>query len=148
MLLLLFYLIFIKRQKRVSSYLCYVALVGSALLLYEVIPDHYEKMHIFEYFIVSILCFRVLHHSFHDIRLYFFSIILSLFIALLDESLQFFTLYRAFSIKDIAADILSAATGQFFIMLVIRPDIGSWRLKLNKKIDAFHAENRWVKNQK
>jgi VanZ family protein len=148
LLSLLFYTVFIKRQKNISSYIWYIILTVSMVQAYYMIEGPWNRMHIFLYFLVSILSFRLLHHFFHDKRLYVFSFLLASIIGVMDECLQFFSVHRGFSLLDIKADACAALLGQLFLMLVVRPGLKPWIPKLKKKIEGYHAQEKWIKRQK
>ena len=146
--LLLFYLAFIKRQRNTSCYVCYIVLTVIMAHVYYMIDGPYNRMHIFLYFMVSIMSFRLLHNYLHDIRLYIFGFSLAVFFGVIDECLQFFSAHRGFSLSDIKADALAALLGQLFIMLVVRPNLRPWIPKLKSKMKGYYAQERWLKRQR
>jgi hypothetical protein len=147
LVLLLFYTAFIRKQRNIASYIWYIALVIILTQIYYTIDGPYKRMHIFEYFLLSIICFKVLHHYFHDERVFLIGFLMAAFFGVADECLQHFSPARGFSLLDIKADACAALLGQLFIMLVIRPDLKPWVPKLRKKIKGYHAQQRWLEKQ-
>jgi hypothetical protein len=147
LLLLLFYTAFIKRQKNIGPYIWYIILTVSMVQVYYMIEGPYNRMHIFLYFLASILSFRLFRHFFHDKRLYIFSFLLASTVGVIDECLQFFSAHRGFCFLDIKADACAALLGQLFLMLVVRPDLMPWVPKLEKEIKGYHAQKKWIKSQ-
>jgi len=148
LILLLFYTIFIKRQKRLLSYIWYVILITFVYVLYNAIENPYDRMHIFQYFILSILVFRIMHHFIYDIRLYFFGVLITICFGITDEIAQIFVSTRGASIFDLSADIISGLLGQMFLLLVVRPDLEMWRFKLRKQIKGYYEQERWLNKRK
>ncbi|NQT95198.1 MAG: VanZ family protein, partial [Candidatus Omnitrophica bacterium] len=100
-IILLFYTACVKKQTKISSYICFMVLSISTYLIYLNIKGPYNKMHLFEYFIVSILFFKLFRHYITNLKLYILVIILSALTGLFDESLQFFVLSRDCSLGDL-----------------------------------------------
>lgn len=142
--ILLFYTVFIKKQRRLSSYAWFIILAALLLVVYDYIKEPDDKMHLFEYFIMSFLFFKALHHHVFSYRLYFLGAIFTMVIAVVDETMQFFTASRTFNLADIGADFAAAMLGQLSIALVIRPKLERWRFKLKQKRAHLHAEKRWL----
>lgn len=145
---LLFYTTFIKKQRELSSYVWFIILTFLLFFVYDYIKDPYDKMHLFEYFILSFLFFKALHHHIFSYRLYFLGAIFSMLIAVIDETTQLFTADRTFSLVDIGADFTAAVLGQLSIALIIRPKLERWRFKLKLKRGQLRAEKRWLSRRR
>ena len=147
-LIFLGYLIFVRKQAKVSSYLWYIFFMGLLFFVYKQIPDPYDRMHLFEYFIVTYLFFKALHHHIFSQKLYFMGVIFTLSLALIDEFFQLFTFERTASLADLAADFAAATVGQLSIALIIKPKLEKWRFKLKLKRAQLSAEQQWLKKRK
>lgn len=148
LLLFFLYLVFFKRQRRASSYIWFIILTVSLSFAYGHIEDPYDKMHLFEYFILSFLFFRALHHHIFSQKLYLMGAVFSMIIALLDETTQLFIANRSFSPIDIGADFTAAVLGQLSISLIVRPELEAWRFKLKLWRTKLRAEKRWLDENK
>ena len=146
--LLLFYTVFIRKQQNTYCYVWYIILTVGMVQIYYMIEGPYNRMHIFLYFMVSILFFRMLHHYLHDNRLYFFGFLMAVSFGVFDECLQFFSANRGFSLSDIKADALAALLGQMFLMLVVRPDLRPSIPRLKSKVKRYYVQEEWLKRQR
>lgn len=147
-IILLFYTIFVKRQKHFLSYLWYIILIVLVYVLYNSIESPYNRMHIFQYFLLSILVFRIMHHFIYDARLYFLGILIAGCFGIADETTQYFISTRRASLADLGADFISAALGQMFLFLVVRPELEMWRFKLRKHIKGYYQQEKWLKKRR
>lgn len=148
MFFLLFYTVFLKEQRRLSSYLWYIIITALLSVTYYYIKDPYDKMHLFEYFILSFLFFRALHHHLYSQKLYVLGAVFSMIIAVIDETTQLFVANRTFSLADIGADFTAALLGQFSIVLIIKPKLERWRFKLKLRRTLLKEEKRWLSRRK
>ena len=147
-IILLFYTIFVKRQKHFLSYVWYIILIVLVYVLYNSIESPYNRMHIFQYFLLSILVFRIMHHFIYDIRLYILGVLIAGCFGIVDETTQYFVPTRVASLADLGADFISAGLGQMFIFLVVRPELEIGRFKLRKQIKGYYAQERWLKKRR
>ena len=147
-IILLFYTIFVKRQKHFLSYVWYIILIVLVYVLYNSIESPYNRMHIFQYFLLSILVFRIMHHFIYDIRLYFLGVLIAGCFGIADEITQYFISTRTASLADLGVDFISAALGQMFLFLVVRPELEIGRFKLQKQIKGYHAQERWLNKRR
>lgn len=148
MFFLLFYTIFFKEQRRLSSYVWYIVITGLLSVAYYYIKDPYDKMHLFEYFVLSFLFFRALHNHLYSKKLYVLGAVFSMIIAVIDETAQLFVANRAFSLTDIGADFTAALLGQLSITLIIKPKLETWRFKLKLKRTRLQEQKRWLSRRK
>lgn len=148
MFFLLFYTVFLKEQRRLSSYLWYIIITALLSVTYYYIKDPYDKMHLFEYFILSFLFFRALHHHLYSQKLYVLGAVFSMIIAVIDETAQLYVINRTFSLADIGADFTAALLGQFSIVLIIKPKLERWRFKLKLRRTLLKEEKRWLSRRK
>ena len=144
MLFLLLYLIFIKKKRRLSNYIWYLAVLAVLSLAYTRIGNPYDKMHLFEYFLLSLFAFRLFHHYFFSYKLYLINAIFTILIAVIDEGSQLFTVYRSFSFADLGADFIAAVLGQVSIALVIAPKLQVWKFYIKRKYKHFFAQEEWL----
>jgi len=144
----LFYTLAVKKQKHLQSYIWFGILVVCIYFAYKGIEGPYDKMHLFEYFIMSFVLFRVLHHYIVSTKLYFLGAIFTLVVAVVDETMQGFSPTRVFSFADLGADFVAATLGQISIALIIKPKLEIWRFTLKSKIKRFHAQEEWLRKQR
>jgi VanZ family protein len=146
--ILLFYVAFIQKQKRISSYIWYIVLVIIITQVYYMIDGPHNRMHIFLYFMLSIISFRFLRNYMHDKRLYLFGFLIATSFGVIDECLQLFSITRGFCFLDIRSDACAVLIGQLFMALVVRPDLEPWVPKLKNKIKGYYMQEKWLKKQK
>jgi len=139
-LLLILYVSFIKKEANMLNYIYFVILVAVTFMISTKIKDSYNKMHLFEYFMLSILSFRLFHHYIYDIRLYILALFLSLLVGIADEFTQILVCSRRFDLFDLRNDMIAALIGQFFVAFVISPKLDLWRFKLKRRTkDLYRA---------
>jgi len=80
-------------------------------------------------------------------KLYFLGAVLTIIIAIADETTQVFSPVRGFSFSDLGADFISATLGQISIALVIRPKLEVWRFTLKSKVKGLKAQQEWLRKQ-
>ena len=100
-----------------------------------------------QYFLLSILVFRIMHHFIYDIRLYILGVLVAGCFGIADETAQYFISTRTASLADLGVDFISAALGQMFLFLVVRPELETGRSKLRKQIKGYYAQERWLKGK-
>lgn len=148
LLFLFFYLLIFRKHRVLSSYLWFAGLTVILGVMYGSIGNPYDKMHLFEYFIMSFLFFKALRHHLFTTKLYFLGAIFAMIMALTDETFQFFTAERTFSLGDIGADFVAATLGQIAIALIIRPKLEVWRPMLRRSQRHLRAQEEWLKRRK
>jgi len=139
--ILLLYVICVKKQTRISSYIYFLVLSIAIYVASARIDGPYNKMHLFEYFILSVLSFRIFHYFIYDARLYIIAVSICIVVGICDEFVQMFVASRAFDLLDLRSDIIAALFGQLFIFLVVRPDLDIWRSRLKKHIRHLSKHN-------
>jgi VanZ family protein len=139
------YTVIVKKQKNFLAYAWFLILAVLFYVAYDEIENPYDKMHLFEYFALSFLFFRLLRHYMFNVWLYPVCAMLTMVVAITDESLQIFTSHRHFSFSDLGADFISALLRQISIALTIRPTLESYRYTLRRKKRHFLDEKRWLK---
>lgn len=144
MAFLLLYIVFIKKKRNFSNYIWYLIVLTVLYVAYMGIDNPYEKMHLFEYFLLSLFAFRLFHHYIFSYKLYFINAIFTIAIALLDEGSQLFTVHRTFSFADLGADFTAAVLGQLSIALIIAPKLQVWRLRIKSKYKHYYAQEKWL----
>lgn len=145
---LLLYTIFIKRQRYFLSYIWFVILIVYAYIAYNSIGNPYDRMHLIEYYMLGLFLYRLLTNYMYNRNIYILGLLFTIVIGIVDECAQFFTIYRSFSIADIAADFTAALLAQLSIALVIRPAFDISIPKLRRKIKGLRAQDEWVKEHK
>jgi len=145
---LLLYIIFIKRQKYFLSYVWFIILIAYAHIAYKSIGNPYDRMHLIEYYMLALFLYRLLTNYMYNKNIYILGLLLTIIIGIVDESAQFFTVYRSFSGADIAADFTAALLAQLSIALVIRPSFDISIPKLRRKVKGLRTQKEWVKGHK
>jgi VanZ family protein len=139
---LLLYAVFIKCQRNPFAYLWFFVLAEAFYIVYSNIKSPYDRMHLYEYFILGFLFFRLLRHYAHTEKLYVLSCVLTMLVAVVDEYLQSFSAYRTPSISDLMADFSAALFGQLSIALVIKPRLAALSFKIKNKIKAYSDQEQ------
>ena len=139
---LLLYLFF-KDKNKTSSYFW---LTGTFLIYFVVLnmtDTAWDRFHLVEYGILSLLLFRALRHSIATKMLYVWSFVIVLIFALLDETLQLFVTNRGFELSDLGLDCLSAFAGMLLVATVIRPELKTVNFKIRRYANEFKKGKRF-----
>lgn len=141
---LLIFTIFIKKQKRFSSYAWFIILVAYTSVVCRYVKSPYDRMHLVEYYMLGLFFYRLLTNYIYNNMIYILSLILTTLIGIVDEVVQLFTAYRSFSVADIGVNFAAVLLAQLSIALVIKPDFSVSVPKLRRKVDGLHAQEVWL----
>lgn len=115
-------LVFRLKVRRISSYLCLVA-VGSAYVYFTIkLWAHPEEaVHFLEYGLLSFLLFRALRNHFSDISIYFSALFSGSLVGIIDEILQWITPKRYWDFRDVGLNALAVLLFQIALAFGLNP---------------------------
>ena len=153
----------------------YIGVIGAALAIYTVVAEKnlkplrlvtlalilvagfygvnslkfaYDKLHVIEYSILSLLLFRVLRFYNTTTALYFWCVIFSVVAGSADEFVQKFIPGRTSSLLDIRTDLCAATLTGLAIAFVICPRLEKWRIRMDFLKKELCAQTEWVDDYK
>ncbi|OGL43408.1 MAG: hypothetical protein A2042_07460 [Candidatus Schekmanbacteria bacterium GWA2_38_11] len=121
-LFILIYLFFYRKERRVLPYLW---LFTVALLYLQALNSlkefPIEKFHLIEYGALGILTFKALKNDIRDLNIYIWSILITFYVGIFDETVQWLVPNRVGAIEDVWLNTKSGILSLMLIGLVIRP---------------------------
>jgi hypothetical protein len=110
-----FWLLFVKKVKRLSSWvLIFVVMVFYGYLL-NVIRLPQERFHLVEYGLLALLVYRALNSDIRDERIYFYTTFLVMVFGFIDEFIQLLLPNRYYDIRDVLVNTVSGIMGALML---------------------------------
>jgi hypothetical protein len=147
-LLMLFYIIVVSKKNRYSSYIWYLILTAVLCISYTWLKDPYEKMRIFEYFLLSLIFFKVFHYQIEGRRVYVISAFATIAVAVIDEYLHYLIVYEPLSLPYIRAEVTISILAQISVALIFKPRFPTWKVNVNTKRELLAQQAKWLKKKK
>ena len=130
-LLLLWHMIFVKKDRSFNSYFRFALFVWGYLAIFNMAVYPAEKMHVIEYTILSILIYNALKIDINPyaFRLYLYGAFIAFLVGGGDEFIQGVLPNRVYDARDIVINIASSALGFLIIRFnVLKRAIGTKKL--------------------
>lgn len=120
---LLWYLIFVRRDKNISSYVWFLLI--ACLYIYGLGKIHRpaEKIHFLEYGLLSYFVFRALRNDIKNRSIYLWTALIVFLLGFLDEGIQWFLPNRYYDIRDVIVNGAAGLLGLGVICFVIKARI-------------------------